>query len=145
MGSGPRPRTTAPVGRGDPDLVARIADGRHGLDVVPVAVGLDDPAHAEVAAQLEQALTGRQRAGASVSSTSAPRLTAWLRRLGHTVRPIDLSLELFLDGNSIPTNSAGASRTSRVTPDSAPDGRFPQVVSQMHFLHHARCSYKSAT
>ena len=36
------------------DLVAGLADRRHGLDVVPVAVGLEHPADAEALAQLEQ-------------------------------------------------------------------------------------------
>ena len=37
-------------------LVAGVAELRDGLDVVPVAVGLDDLAHAERAAELEQLL-----------------------------------------------------------------------------------------
>ena len=40
----------------DGDLVAGLADGRHGLDVVPVAVRLEHPPHAERLAQLEQPL-----------------------------------------------------------------------------------------
>ncbi len=42
------------VGRGDADVVAGVAHGRHGLDVVPVAVGLEHLAHVEPAAQVEQ-------------------------------------------------------------------------------------------
>ena len=38
------------------DLVAGVAQLRDGLDVVPVAMGLEDLAHAEVAAELEQLL-----------------------------------------------------------------------------------------
>ena len=41
---------------GDADGVAGVAQLRHRLDVVPVAVGLEHPAHAEALAQLEQAL-----------------------------------------------------------------------------------------
>ena len=41
---------------GDPHRVAGVAQLRHGLDVVPVAVGLEHPPHAEPLAQLEQAL-----------------------------------------------------------------------------------------
>jgi hypothetical protein len=42
------------VGRCHRHLVARIAYRRHGLDVVPVAVRLDDLTHAQVAALLKQ-------------------------------------------------------------------------------------------
>ena len=41
---------------GDAHGVAGVAQLRHGLDVVPVAVRLEHPAHAEALAQLEQAL-----------------------------------------------------------------------------------------
>ena len=46
---------------GDADLVAGIPHGRHGLDVVPVAVGLEHLANPEPAAQVEQlvVLVGR--------------------------------------------------------------------------------------
>ena len=37
-------------------LVAGLAHGRDGLDVVPVAVGLEHPAHPEALGQLEQLL-----------------------------------------------------------------------------------------
>ena len=40
----------------DAHRVAGVAQLRHGLDVVPVPVGLEHPAHAEALAQLEQAL-----------------------------------------------------------------------------------------
>ena len=41
---------------GDADLVARVADGGHRLDVVPVAVRFEHRAYAERLAQLEQLL-----------------------------------------------------------------------------------------
>ena len=41
---------------GDADRVAGVAELRHRLDVVPVAVRLDHPAHAEALAQLEEEL-----------------------------------------------------------------------------------------
>ena len=41
---------------GDGHLVAGLADRRHRLDVVPVAVRLEHPPHAEALAQLEQLL-----------------------------------------------------------------------------------------
>jgi hypothetical protein len=41
---------------GDRHAVAGVAHGGDGLDVVPVAVGLQHLAHAELAAQLEQEL-----------------------------------------------------------------------------------------
>jgi hypothetical protein len=44
------------VGGGDAHVVAGVAHGGHGLDVVPVAVGLQDPAHAEGAAELQELL-----------------------------------------------------------------------------------------
>src|SRR5579875_3210199 len=47
---------------GHRDLVARVAKLRHGLDVVPVAVGLDDGAHPERAAHLEEAAVLFRRA-----------------------------------------------------------------------------------
>ena len=42
------------VGGRDRHRVAGVADGRNGLDVVPVAVGLDDLAHPEFLAHLEE-------------------------------------------------------------------------------------------
>ena len=42
------------VGRRHRHLIPRIAYRRHGLDVVPVAVRLDDLTHAQVAALLKQ-------------------------------------------------------------------------------------------
>ena len=44
------------VERGDGDLVARLAHGRHRLDVVPVPVRLEHPLHAEALAQVEELL-----------------------------------------------------------------------------------------
>ena len=44
------------VGGGDRHLVARLAERRHRLDVVPVAVRLEDAADIETPAQLEQLL-----------------------------------------------------------------------------------------
>jgi hypothetical protein len=41
---------------GHTHLVARVPNGGDGLDVVPVAVRLEDPAHVEPLAQLEQLL-----------------------------------------------------------------------------------------
>src|SRR5438270_632910 len=49
-------RRAARLGRRDADLVARVADRGDGLDVVPVAVGLEHLADVEPLAQLEQPL-----------------------------------------------------------------------------------------
>jgi hypothetical protein len=68
---------------------SRVADGGHRLDVVPVAVGLEHRAHAEAAAEVEQALVlvgGVEQDGVPVSvqrSTKTlfsygPTTTLWI-------------------------------------------------------------------
>ena len=61
---------------GHADLVAGVAHGGHGLDVVPVAVGLEHPAHVEPLAQLEQLLVlvgGVEQHGVAGRACSAGR------------------------------------------------------------------------
>ena len=75
---------------GDADPVAGVAHRRHGLDVVPVAVGLEHPAHAE------RAGTARAAARARWRRRAAPRRPSRVHRSTKTLLSIGPTTTLWI-------------------------------------------------